>query len=56
MLSLIISGAVELAVIRGRCQLRPDLLEYANSVVDEAVNDRRGVRVRYSNGIELEVV
>ncbi|KAG0701054.1 hypothetical protein DFH29DRAFT_1000545 [Suillus ampliporus] len=37
-------GSVALAVLRSKCSQRPDLLTYVNSVIDEAVNDRRGVR------------
>ncbi|KAG1836227.1 hypothetical protein C8R48DRAFT_744111 [Suillus tomentosus] len=37
-------GSVTLAVLRGKCGQRPDLLTYVNSIIDEAVNDRKGVR------------
>ncbi|KAG2138190.1 hypothetical protein BD769DRAFT_1637950 [Suillus cothurnatus] len=37
-------GSVSLAVLRGKCSKRPDLLTYVNGVIDEAVNDRKGVR------------
>ncbi|KAG1720219.1 hypothetical protein EDB19DRAFT_2044708 [Suillus lakei] len=38
------NGLVSLAVLRGRCSQRPDLLTYVNDVIDEAVNDCKGVR------------
>jgi hypothetical protein len=38
-------GNVELAVLRGKCIQRPDLLDYVNEVIGEAVNDRKNVRV-----------
>ncbi|KAG2097407.1 hypothetical protein BD769DRAFT_1780647 [Suillus cothurnatus] len=37
-------GSVSLAVLHGKCSKHPDLLTYVNSVIDEAVNDRKGVR------------
>lgn len=38
-------GNVELVVIRNCCGSRPDILEYVNEVISEAVNDCKGVRV-----------
>ncbi|KAG1759298.1 hypothetical protein EDD22DRAFT_971676 [Suillus occidentalis] len=35
---------VSLAVLRGRCSQRPDLLAYVNRIINEAVNDHKGVR------------
>ncbi|KAG2031557.1 hypothetical protein BDR03DRAFT_1015959 [Suillus americanus] len=40
-------GSVALAVLCGKCSQRPDLLTYVNTVIDEAVNDRKGVRVSF---------
>ncbi|KAG1904691.1 uncharacterized protein F5891DRAFT_1184104 [Suillus fuscotomentosus] len=40
-------GSVTLAVLHGKCGQRPDLLTYVNSIIDEAVNDRKGTRVTY---------
>ncbi|KAI5990739.1 hypothetical protein EDD15DRAFT_2197814 [Pisolithus albus] len=37
-------GKIELVVIRGCCGMRPDILEYVNGVISEAVHDRKGVR------------
>ncbi|KAG1798268.1 uncharacterized protein HD556DRAFT_1440608 [Suillus plorans] len=37
-------GSVTLAVLCGKCGQRPDLLSYVNDIIDEAVNDRKGVR------------
>jgi hypothetical protein len=38
-------GKVELAVICDCCGTCPDILEYVNDVISEAVNDCKGVRV-----------
>ncbi|KAG1733530.1 hypothetical protein EDB19DRAFT_1911519 [Suillus lakei] len=45
------NGLVSLAVLRGRCSQRPDLLTYVNDVIDEAVNDCK--RVRPTHGGDL---
>ncbi|KAI6149155.1 hypothetical protein BKA82DRAFT_1001376 [Pisolithus tinctorius] len=36
-------GEIELVVIHGCCGTHPDILEYVNGVISEAVNDRKGV-------------
>lgn len=41
----LVVGEVELAVIRNCSAARPDILEYVNGVIAEAVGDRKGVRV-----------
>ncbi|KAG2031094.1 hypothetical protein BDR03DRAFT_986629 [Suillus americanus] len=37
-------GSVALAVLHGKCSQHPDLLTYVNTVIDEAVNDHKGIR------------
>ncbi|KAI6046200.1 hypothetical protein EDC04DRAFT_2888345 [Pisolithus marmoratus] len=37
-------GKIELVVIHGACGTHLDILEYVNSVISEAVQDRKGVR------------
>jgi hypothetical protein len=39
------SGEVSLAVWRGICQERPDILNFIITTITEAIQDRRGVRV-----------
>ncbi|KAI5986567.1 hypothetical protein EDC04DRAFT_2615040 [Pisolithus marmoratus] len=36
-------GKIELVVICGACGIHPDILEYVNSVISEAVQDHKGV-------------
>ena len=38
-------GHVELAVLCGCCAPRPDLIDYVNDVIAQAVEDRRNCRV-----------
>ncbi|KAG1817583.1 uncharacterized protein BJ212DRAFT_1576659 [Suillus subaureus] len=38
------NGLVSLAVLHGRCSQHPDLLTYVNNIINEAVNDCKGVR------------
>ncbi|KAG1810597.1 uncharacterized protein BJ212DRAFT_1302338 [Suillus subaureus] len=41
---LMVLGLVSLAVLRGKCSQCPDLLTYVNNIINEAVNDCKGVR------------
>jgi len=45
MLTGCILGYIELAVLRGCCASRPDLIDYVNVVIAQAVGDRRNCRV-----------
>ena len=45
MLTGCILGYIELAVLRGCCASQPDLIDYVNVVIAQAVGDRRNCRV-----------
>ncbi|KAG1902008.1 uncharacterized protein F5891DRAFT_1187037 [Suillus fuscotomentosus] len=46
-------GSVTLAVLHSKCGQCPDLLTYVNSIINEAVNDRKGVRPTHGGELVL---
>jgi len=49
-------GMVELAVIRNCCRTRPDIIDYVNEVIAEAVSNHRNCRVSVLHFIYIYVL